>query len=142
MAKKKKTKVVFKRKYASGEATCGELTKPERWTDNLFKTWLAQKTQLARRLVINEARITPSRFADPDGTLPALEPLPAIIDGLPQAVADRNQRFYEKQQQEREAWLARIKEREIKDGEIQKARVEKLQREREERVREEQEKIA
>lgn len=134
--KKTKKKSVYKPKYAPGEATCGELSKPEGWTDNLYKTWLAQKTQLARKLVINDARASPKRYADPDGTLPALEPLPAIVDGLPQAVVDRSQRFYDHQVKEREEWLQRIREREAKDGEEQKAKLAKLIKEREAAERE------
>lgn len=136
MASRKKTKKpVYKPKYAPGEATCGELTKPEGWTDNLFRTWLRQRTQLARKLVINEARVRPKQFADEDGTLPALEPLPAIIDGVPQAVAERNQRFYDHQQKQRQEWLDRIAERERLDAEAQRARLAKAIKEREERER-------
>lgn len=133
--KKTKKKTPWKPKYAPGEATCGELTKPQGWTNELFQTWLRQRTHLARNLVINEARCAPKRFADPDGTLPALEPLPAIINGVPQAVAERHQRFYDHQQKEREEWLRRIKEAEEADGKLQRARLEKAIKEREERER-------
>lgn len=136
MATRKKTKKTpWKPKYAPGEATCGELTKPEGWTNELFQVWLRQRTHLARTLVINEARCAPKRFADPDGTLPALEPLPALVNGIAEAAAERNQRLYDQQQKEREAWLARIKEAEEADGKLQRARLEKAIKEREERER-------
>lgn len=123
MAKKKTKKTLPVRKYKPGTASIVP-EKPEGWTDNLFATWLRQRTTLARRLVVNEARANPSQFKDADGSVPQLEPLPGT-----QIYTDRNQVWYDKTAKEREAWLARIKEQEIEDGKRQKERIEKIQRE-------------
>lgn len=136
MAKKKTVKkTAYKPKYAPGEATCGTLEKPEGWSDKLFKTWLAQRSLLARRMVLNEARANPFTFKDENGFVPSLEPLPPpYCPGQP-AINDRSQVWYDKQVKERQEWLERIKQRDKEEGERQAARIKLLKQEREERER-------
>lgn len=134
MAKKKKV-VRPKLKYPPGEATCGTLTKPDGWTTTLWRTWLGQRSLLARKLVLNEARGNPYSFRDPDGSVPTLEPYPARVNGIPASAIDKGQGFYDHQVKEREEWLARIKARETEDRARQDARLKQLQKEREERER-------
>ena len=107
---KKDDRKISVRKYQPGQATIIR-TKPEGWTQSLFSTWLKQRTDLGRKLVVNEARCYPNRFKDPDGNVPQLEPIVEPI--LP---------WVDKREKEREEWLARIKTREEEDRLIMDAK--------------------